>query len=116
MNKTLAEQIKEQSDTMLQRGTIPCFEYQIAQDDWLIVDIEYDAKGIIFSFDDRCIDNPLFFFSGNPIQLHSENFGRYLMPFDDWVNDLDSYIQAIDEEMTEGFLLPNNLYYTEQDE
>jgi hypothetical protein len=115
MNKTVAQQIKEQFDDMLQRGTIPCFEYQIAEDDWLVVDIELHPKGIKFLFDDRCIDKPVFFFSGNVKQLHPENFGCYLMPFDDWVNDLDSYIQAIDQEMTEGFLLPNNLFYTEQE-
>ena len=115
MNKTVAQQIKEQFDDMLQRGRMPLFEYQIAQDDWLIVDIEYNDNGIIFSFDDRCVDKPVFFFSGNVKQLHPDNFGCYLMPFDDCFNDLDSYIQAIDEEMTEGFLLPNNLFYTEQE-
>ena len=116
MKNSTYNTIKQQWDQMLGRGIMPLIEYQIRENDWLTCDIELTEKGIVFSFDEREATDPKFFFSGDVMQLHPENYGRYLLPFDEYFDDLDHYLQQIDQEMTEGFLLPNDLYYTEQDE
>lgn len=99
--------IKAQFDAMLSRGTIPCFEYQISEDDYLLVNLELSDNGLLFSFDS---DNKRVAFDG-VIEVINNN--HYLLPFDEYFDDLDYYLQMIDENMTEGYLLVNDLYYSE---
>lgn len=84
------------------------FEYQIAQDEYLLVNLQLTNKGIEFRFDS---DNKPTFFSGEVIKTGDDIF---LIKADRYSLDiLDALIQAVDLEMTEGYLLPNNLYYFE---
>ena len=45
--------IKDQFNNMLNNSIIPCFEYQLSNDDYLLVNIQCGEKGIIFEFDDN---------------------------------------------------------------
>jgi len=99
--------INKQFDDMLTRGIIPLFEYQIKKDEYLTVDIRINEKGILFSFDQNSL--PVSF--DGDIETISEN--NYLLPFDKSFDQLDSYLEMIGENMTEGYLLPNDLFYCE---
>ena len=84
----------------------PIFEYKISENDWLVVDIQLseDNQEIEFSFDS---DNKKNWFSGEVITI---NENRYKITVDPDFS-LDEHLQLIDKEMTEGYLLPNGLYY-----
>lgn len=102
--------IKQQFEAMLQRGIIPCMEYQTSEDDWLLVNIECSDQGIVFSFDS---DNKRVAFDG---EIITYNDCRYCLPYDEYFEDLDYYLQMIDQNIIEGFLLPNDLYYVDDNE
>jgi hypothetical protein len=94
--------IKNQFKTMLESNIIPVFEFEIINDDYLVVDIYLDNKGIGFEFDDQNL----------PVSFDGEIEKRgdtWLLPFDPFFEDLDHYLQMISENITEGFLLPNSL-------
>jgi hypothetical protein len=92
-------------DAMLNRGIIPVMEFQISENDWLIVDIEYTDKGLEFSFDSN---NKPVCFDGEIVVI---NDNRYLLPFDEYFG-LDAHLEMISNNITEGYLLPNDLYYS----
>lgn len=96
--------IKSEWQAMLDRGIIPCFEYQISEGDWLLVDLEFTNEGLRFSFDS---DNKRCAFDG-VITVINDNF--YLLPWDLDMS-LDSNLEMISENMIEGYLLVNDLYY-----
>ena len=73
-------------------------------DEYLIVNIQISDKGVKFSFDS---DNKRTAFDDDIVVI---NDNRYLLPFDEYMQDLDLYLQMIDQNITEGFLLPNDLY------
>lgn len=98
--------LKAEWRSMLDRGTIPCFEYQISEDDWLLVDLEFTDEGLEFSFDS---DNKRVSFDGGITII---NDSRYVLPWDLDMS-LDSHLEMINENMTEGYLLVNDLYYCE---
>lgn len=91
--------IKSEWQSMLDCRIIPCFEYQLSEDDWLLVDLE-------FSFDS---DNKRVAFDGG-IKVINDN--RYMLPWDLDMS-LDSNLEMISENMIEGYLLVNDLYYCE---
>lgn len=99
--------IKQQFEAMLNNGIMPLFELEIVnddkEDDYLIVNIEYNHSGILFSFDNLNLPTH---FDGSV-----ESFGyKHLIPFDEYQEeDLDCYLELVMDNMTEGFLLPNNL-------
>ena len=86
----------------------PIFEYKISESDYLVVELSLseDNREIEFSFDS---DNKKTWFSGDVTTINSN---RYKIPVDPDMS-LDEHIQLIDQEMTEGYLLPNGLYYYE---
>ena len=91
----------EQFNTM---QCMPMFEIEIINDEYLLVDLSIDEKGIYFEFDD---ERPTWF-DGEIIKTQD---GVYLMPFDDeeYEQSLDYYLQGISDNLTEGYLIPNNL-------
>ena len=101
--------IRYQWEVMIRSGRIPVIEYQISEDDYLIVDIELsdDNTGLLFSFD----KDPLYdtHFSGEVVKV----LNNYQLNIDEYCNKLDIYLQQINLEIIEGYLLPNNLYYCE---
>ncbi len=103
--KTVYSVIKAQFDQMVERGIIPCFEFERDYNgsvEWFTVDIEVSEKGVHFSFNQDglpcCFDGEI---------VGSGNF--YCLPFDEYFSDLDSYLQRISENITEGYLLSNNI-------
>lgn len=91
---------------MLDRGNIPCFEYQISEDDWLLVDLEFTNEGLVFSFDS---DNNLVAFDGWVTVINDD---RYLIPWE-YGMSLDEHLAAVDNNIIEGYLLVNDLYCCE---
>ena len=105
--------IKDQFDAMLDSGVIPAMEYQIKNyggNDWLLVDIGINDRGVTFSFDS--MEKPTYFDG----EIITYNDCYYCLPFDEYFEDLDYYLQAISDNITEGFLLPNDLYYVDDNE
>ena len=81
---------------------MPMFELEIVNDEYLLVDLSIDEKGIYFEFDDEkptCFD-------GEIVKIQD---GVYLMPFEEYEQSLDYYLQGISDNLTEGYLIPNNL-------
>ena len=108
--KRVQNAIRVQWDSMINRGIMPLLELQTGDSDYLIVDIALsdDNDCLIFSFDkyDLCDT----FFSGEIDHVIGNN---YQLNIDECFENLDSYLEQINSEMIEGYLLPNNLYYCE---
>lgn len=93
--------IQAQFSEMLQRGVIPFLEYELCNGEFLTVEIQATDAGLEFSADFN--DLPCFF-DGQIVG--SGNF--WLLPYDlDF--SLDEHLQLIDQNITEGYLLANNL-------
>lgn len=92
---------------MLNYGKIPCFEIEVINGDYLLVDVEYTQGDdfITFSFDDNL---PVFF--DGEIKKHG---GSYRVMLDDCFDNLDNYLELIYENILEGYILPNNLWCDE---
>lgn len=86
----------------------PILEYKIGESDYLVVELSLseDNQEIEFSFDS---DNKKTWFSGDVVII---NDNCYKITVDPYMS-LDEHIQFIDQEMTEGYLLPNGLYCDE---
>ena len=95
--------INSQWQAMLNYGIIPCFEIELSDGDYLLVDVDYQAGNnyISFSFDDSL---PVFFDGG--IKKHG---GNYHVVLDECFNDLDSYLQVIYDNIIDGYIIPNDL-------
>lgn len=99
--------LESEWQAMINRGTHPMFEYQIGENDYLIVNLEFTDNGIEFSFDS---DNKRVAFDGD-IKVINDN--RYLMPFDVFTDSLDCYLETIHANITEGYLIVNGMLYSE---
>lgn len=95
--------IYNQWQAMLNYGKIPCFEIELSDGDYLIVDIDYTQGNdfISFSFDDSL---PVFF--DGEIKKHG---GNYHVMLDPYFDNLDSYLQLIYDNIIEGYIIPNDL-------
>ena len=102
----LKEQLKEAQ--MKSSGIFS--EIKISNDNnYLLVEFEYNEKhnGLEFSADFELETH----FSGDVIQLNKDNNNRYVIPFDpDYFDDIYHYFEQLNNEINEGYLLPNNLY------
>ena len=107
VQKTIAYQWEK----MIKAGRLPIMEYQIGEDDYLIVDLELVDEGsaILFSFDRYPFPTAEIWFSGEVIKV----LDNYQITIDEYTDNLDSYLQQVEQEMLEGFILPNGLYYCE---
>ena len=99
--------IRNEWEKLISSGMIPAIEYQTGENDYLIVDIQLsdDNECFFFSFDKYLLCDV--YFSGN-ITAFSNIYYRY--PVDEEMN-IDWHLNAINQEMTEGYLLPNGLFY-----
>lgn len=103
------EIIVQQWENMLSHGTIPCFEFELNNGEYLLVDLELNEnkKEIIFSFDSMNLKT---WFSGNVKTYHD---CRFALPIDDYCESLDQVLEVIFEEINEGFIIPNRLFKTD---
>ena len=108
-NMIMNNSIRTEWENMIFSGIIPVIEYRISENDYLIVDIQLsdDNECFFFSFDKDSLCDV--YFSGN-VTTFSNIYYRY--PVDEEMN-IDWHLNAINQEMTEGYLLPNGLYYYE---
>lgn len=95
--------IYNQWQSMLDYGNIPCFEIELNNGDYLVVDINYTEgdEYISFTFEDSL---PVFFDGG--IKKHG---GGYRILLDECFSSLNSYLETIYNNILEGYILPNNL-------
>jgi hypothetical protein len=91
---------------MLKRGLVPCFEYPLSNGEYLLVHLELSDKGLHFSFDS---DGMAAYFDGIVTRL---NNNHYLIAWDNMDEDtnLDSLLCLVDDNISEGYLLPNGLF------
>lgn len=123
---SVKQAINNQWQAMINSGRIPVMEYKMSNGDWLVVDINlpanYSRKAgddnakwergecanyLTFSFDQ---DNKPAFFDGC---IKGDN-GEYRYPLDECFDSLDYYLQEINQNIIEGFLIPNNLDCAEE--
>ena len=95
--------IQQQFDTMLERGTIPVFEFEMSNGEFIVVDISICDNGVVFEFDNEGL--PVYF-SGN-VERISDN--TFVYQFDEYFDSLDYYLQEIHQEIIEGYIAANNL-------
>lgn len=100
----VVKNLKSEMQAFISKGGIPCFEYKLNNGEYLIVNLEVVKKGIKFSFDSMDLKT---WFSGEIIKIHDN---RYLLKADQYTEDLDSYLQQIDQEILDGFIVPNDLF------
>ncbi len=107
--ENIKKAINSQWQAMLNYGKIPCFEIEMINGDYLLVDIDYQAGNnyISFSFDDSL---PVFF--DGEIKKHG---GEYRVMLDECFNDLDSYLQVIYDNIIDGYIIPNDLLLCEDE-
>ena len=108
VQKTIAYQWEK----MIKDGRLPVMEYQIGEEDYLQIDLALvdDGAAILFSFDRRPFPTADAWFSGDVIPV----LNNFQITIDEYTDNLDIYLQQIDQEMMEGFILPNGLYYSEK--
>ena len=109
--------VKQQFDEMLQAGRIPFMEYPVlinGKKEWLLIELSANDKGIEFSFDNFGLPAS---FDGS-IVAYSDT--HYMMPYDSFdrgendSDDLDYYLIAISENITEGFICNNGIWTEEE--
>lgn len=105
--ENIKKAINSQWQAMLNYGKIPCFEIELSDGDYLIVDIDYTQGDNYISFSFPSFDDdslPVWFDGG--IKKHG---GEYRVMLDDCFNNLDSYLQVIYDNIIEGYIIPNDL-------
>ena len=109
MTSSSFENIVLQWENMLNSGKIPCFEFELKNDEYLLVNLELNEtnKEIQFSFDSMNLKT---WFSGNVKQYHDCLFA---LPIDDYCENVDQVLEVIYEEVNEGFIIPNRLFKTD---
>ena len=105
------KKIAYQWGKMINSGLLPVIEYQIGKDDFLQVDLALVDGGsaILFSFDRYPFPTANVWFSGEVVPV----LNNFQITIDEYTDRLDLYLQQIDQEMLDGFILPNGLYYCE---
>ena len=101
------DKIKSQFENMLTRGIMPIFELEIIGDDYLLVDLNISDIGVEFSFDAEGLRTE---FDFNIEKIHNNKF---VLLFDAYYDDLDSYLELIHENLIEGYVIPNQLHKDE---
>ena len=105
------EKLFKQWNTMLEYGTIPLFELKCinskGEDDYYVFNINMHPHGLTFDIPDTDIKT---WFSGDIVKL---NECVFLLPFDEYFDDLDSYLEQIYQEISEGYLMPNRIHEVE---
>ena len=102
--------IQDQFNEMLSRGVMPVFEIGLENGEYLEVNLglHIDGRcaansGVTFEIDTD--DLPTFFDGA----IKNKGGGVYILPYDKYFDNLDTYLETIMENILEGYLLPNNL-------
>ena len=101
--------IYEQYNEMLDKGIIPIMEYELANGEYCTVRLGITDKqnkehqGVLFDIEGS---------EGMPVWFDGviEKVGSvYCLPFDEYFESLDYYIEMISDNVLEGFLLANDI-------
>jgi hypothetical protein len=108
--KTNIQKISQEWQAMLERGTMPLFEFALKDGEYLIVNLELfaDLEEIRFSFDSMNLKT---WFSGNIKEIHD---CRFALPITEYDDSLDALLEVIYQEIMEGFILPNGFLPSEE--
>ena len=109
MNNTIAT-VLEDWDNSMARGKIPYFEFELANDDYLLVHLHFDPNGVEFSFDS---DGKPCYFDGDVVTIHENRYKLEWCNMEDW--SLDSILEYISENINQGYICANNLYPNEEE-
>lgn len=101
--KEHTEQMIQEWQEMIEHGTTPLFEIELINDEYLLVYLECDKKGIRFYFDN---DNKPVYFDGIIQEITQKG---YRLPFDDCFS-LDEHLETVYSNVNEGFIIPNQLF------
>jgi hypothetical protein len=102
------KKITEQFNEMLARGRIPAMEFQIPNDDYLVVEISIIDDGIDVHFDNTLGST---FFDGIVVE-HGLGFTiPKSIINDEYHANLDTWLEFIHSNIAEGYLIPNDLYF-----
>ena len=88
---------------MLDSAVLPVFEIEIATGDYLIADLCWRDNALFFEFD--TLGLPVYF--DGDIQQHGDFL--FSLPYDEYIEELDEYLQLVYNNIIEGFLIPNKL-------
>lgn len=102
--QNVAKKIGAEFEKMINAGKMPAFELQYEKNgerEWCLVVLSMHTDGIHFGIPDA---NIVPRFSGNIVKL-TELW--YLLPFDEYFDNLDYYLQEIYQEMVENYFLKN---------
>lgn len=97
--------IKEAHDQFISKGGLFLFEFEMIDDEYLLVELTLTDKGILFEAD---FTKPVNF--DGEVVAQGNNIFLYPFDYSYELDDLDTYLQAISANVNEGYLLPNNLY------
>jgi len=95
--------IKEQWNEMINLGAMPLFEVELKDNEYLLVNLAIVDEGIEFSFDSNALPVS---FDGD---IETINSNRYLLPYNEYWESLDTYLEEISDNIGEGFILSNGL-------
>lgn len=99
--------IINQFESMLDRGIFPILEYKLSNGEYLTVEVtitdrQSKRQGIVFNLSEDLETS----FSGNVETFN----GNFLLPYDEYFDNLDYYLEEINNEIVEGVLIPNDLF------
>lgn len=109
---SLAQGVINEWGGMLERGCYPVMEFSYNEDSDFVtvfISINSDPENLKFTFE---IDGPIdatkenTYFSGD---VTCEGSNTFSIAFDPYFDNLDHYLQQIDLEVLEGYLIPNEL-------
>lgn len=104
--KSNIAKIQQEWQAMLSSNTMPLFEIELKDSEYLLCDLEFfpDLEEIRFCFDSLNLKT---WFSGNIRTIHDCKFA---LPITEYDESLDALLEVVYQEITEGFILLNNLY------
>ena len=107
MPKSFYESLKNQWDSM---QCLPLSEYELNIDgEFMVVHFDFTNQGITFTVDLTGMFEPKIHFSGEVCKPYANRDDIFMLPFDPDFDKLDHYLRQIDQEIIEGFLIPNDL-------
>jgi hypothetical protein len=104
--KTNIQKISQEWQSMREIGIMPLFEIELRDREYLLVELELylPLEEIRFSFDSMNLSSH---FSGNIKEYHDCAFALPITEFDD---SLDALLEVVYQEISGGFILPNDLF------
>ena len=95
--------LDQQWQAMLDSAILPVFEIETRTGDFIMVDLCWRDDALFFEFD--TLGLPVYF-DGDIRQYEDYLFS---LPYDEYMENLDAYLEVVYGNIVEGFLIPNKL-------